>query len=354
VIARNTAFSFKGKNVDARNIGGELGVRYVLEGSVQRDQNRVRVNAQLIDAGSGAHLWADRFEEDVADLFKLQDEVVARLANSLGYELVKTEAEKDARSKSPDAVDLAMRGWALVWQEQQQQRTRENNNAAKALFEQALRIDPNETDALAGDAYAYMLEYTRGWATTGTDYEAKILGQADRAIALAPDNMWAYNVKSLYLSTSRRANEGLSAADAGLAIKPDDPPLRRARGAAEIVLGRYEQAISDVQQAIRLSPRDPRIGLWLVTLGDAELGLGHVDAAVDEYHKAIDAGWRAYQPYRGLAAAYALEGKMEEATSALAEARRLNPQLTLKWEQTHSVNIPPLLEGLRKAGLPEE
>ena len=354
VIARNTAFSFKGKNVDAREIGRELGVRYVLEGSVQRDQNRVRVNAQLIDAGSGAHLWADRFEEDVADLFKLQDEVVARLANSLGYELVKTEADKDARSKNPDAVDLAMRGWALVWQEQQQQRTRENNNAAKALFEQALKIDPNETDALAGDAYAYMLEYTRGWASTGTDYEAKILGQADRAIALAPDNMWAYNVKSLYLSTSRRANEGLSAADAGLAIKPDDPPLRRARGAAEIVLGRYEQAISDVQQAIRLSPRDPRIGLWLVTLGDAELGLGHVDAAVDEYHKAIDAGWRAYQPYRGLAAAYALGGKMEEATSALAEARRLNPQLTLKWEQTHSVNIPPLLEGLRKAGLPEE
>jgi adenylate cyclase len=115
VIARNTAFSFKGKNVDARDIGRQLGVRYVLEGSVQRDQNRVRVNAQLIDAGSGAHLWADRFEEDVADLFKLQDEVVARLANSLGYELVRTEAEKDARSKSPDAVDLAMRGWALVW-----------------------------------------------------------------------------------------------------------------------------------------------------------------------------------------------------------------------------------------------
>jgi adenylate cyclase len=354
VIARNTAFSFKGKNVDARDIGRELGVRYVLEGSVQRDQNRVRVNAQLIDAGSGAHLWADRFEEDVADLFKLQDQVVARLTNSLGYELVRTEAEKVARSKSPDAVDLAMRGWALVWQEQEQQRTKENNNAAEALFEQALKIDPNETDALAGDAYAYLLEYTRGWTTAGTDYEAKILGQADRAIALAPDNMWAHNVKSLYLTSSQRPNEGLSAAEAALAIKPDDPPLYRARGNAELVLGRYEQAISDVEHAIRLSPRDPRIGLWLVALGDAELGLGHIDAAVEEYHKAINVGWRAYQPYRSLAAAYALEGKMEEAASALAEARRLNPQLTLKWQQTHSMNVPPLLEGLRKAGLPEE
>jgi adenylate cyclase len=354
VIARNTAFSFKGKNVDARDIGRELSVRYVLEGSVQRDQDQVRVNAQLIDAASGAHLWADRFEEDVADLFKLQDQVVARLTNSLGYELVRTEAEKDARSKSPDAVDLAMRGWALVWQEQEQQRTKENNNAAEALFEQALKIDPNETDALAGDAYAYLLEYTRGWTTAGTDYEAKILGQADRAIALAPDNMWAHNVKSLYLTSSQRPNEGFSAAEAGLAIKPDDPPLYRARGNAELVLGRYEQAISDVERAMRLSPRDPRIGLWLVALGDAELGLGHVDAAVEEYHKAINVGWRAYQPYRSLAAAYALEGKMEEAASALAEARRLNPQLTLKWQQTHSMNVPPLLEGLRKAGLPEE
>src|SRR5271165_3861439 len=354
VIARNTAFSFKGKNVDARDIGRELGVRYVLEGSVQRDQNRVRVNAQLIDAGSGAHLWADRFEEDVADLFKLQDQVVARLTNSLGYELVRTEAEKDARSKSPDAVDLTMRGWALVWQEQQQQRTKENNNAAEALFEQALKIDPNDADALAGDAYAWFLAYSRGWTTPGTDYEAKILGQADRAIALAPDNVWAYNVKSLFLTVSQRANEGLSVADAGLAINPDDPVLYRARGLAENALGRYEQAKSDVQQAIWLGPRDPRIGLWLDSLGDAELGLGNFDSAINEYRKAIDAGWRAYQPYRGLAAAYALEGKMEEAASALAEARRLNPELTLKWLHTHSSSIPPLLEGLRKAGLAEE
>src|SRR5271168_4964537 len=119
VIARNTAFTFKGKGLDAKEIGKALGVRYVLEGSVQRDQNRVRINAQLIDAESGAHLWADRFEEDVSDLFKLQDQVVARLANTLGYELIKAEAEKGGRSRSPDAIDLAMRGQALLFQFQQ-------------------------------------------------------------------------------------------------------------------------------------------------------------------------------------------------------------------------------------------
>jgi adenylate cyclase len=113
VIARNTAFTFKGKNIPIKEISRELGVRYVLEGSVQRDQNRVRVNAQLIDGETGAHLWADRFEEDVADMFKLQDQVVARLANTLGSELVKAEAGKSLHSGNPDAIDLTMRGWAI-------------------------------------------------------------------------------------------------------------------------------------------------------------------------------------------------------------------------------------------------
>ena len=116
VIARNTAFTFKDKAVDAKQIAKELGVRYVLEGSVQRDQNRVRVNAQLIDGETGAHLWADRFQEDVADLFKLQDDVVARLANSLSYELVRAEAEAATRSKNPDSIDLVMRGRAATMQ----------------------------------------------------------------------------------------------------------------------------------------------------------------------------------------------------------------------------------------------
>jgi adenylate cyclase len=134
VIARNTAFTFKGKTIDARQIAKELGVRYVLEGSVQRDQNRVRVNAQLIDGETGAHLWANRFDEDVADLFKLQDEVVTRLAHSLGLALIKTEAEKGARSKNPDAVDLTMRGNELFIRGID---SRSKNLEARALFERA-------------------------------------------------------------------------------------------------------------------------------------------------------------------------------------------------------------------------
>ena len=156
VIARNTAFTFKGKSVDAKEIGKELGVRYVLEGSVQRDQNRVRVNAQLVDAVSGAHLWADRFDEDVADLFKLQDEVVAQLANALRYELGMAEAAKAVGVQNPDAVDLAMRGWAVM---PRQLPSKDQVDEAKPLFDQALKIDPDNSDALAGKATTTLFEY---------------------------------------------------------------------------------------------------------------------------------------------------------------------------------------------------
>jgi len=244
--------------------------------------------------------------------------------------------------------------WALFWQGQQQQPTKDGNSAARALFEHALEIEPNNTDALAGAAYTYFLEYVLGWTTADTDYDLQILGRTDRAIALAPDNIWAYYVKSQYLVNSRRPNEALSAADAGLALNPNDPPLLRVRGLAEIYLERFEQGKSDILNAMRISPRDPRIGLWQMNLGDAELGLGHFDAAIENYQKAIDAGFRSYIPYRSLAAAYALGGKMDEARSALAEARRLNPKLTVKWMQAHSASLAAALEGLRKAGLPEE
>ena len=356
VIARNTAFTYKGKNLDAKEIGKELGVRYVLEGSVQRDQNRVRVNAQLIDAESGAHIWADRFEEEVADLFKLQDQVVARLGNALGFELVKAEAAKSAHSNSPDAIDLAIRGWATMWQSYPQppKEKRDSHYAALELFDQALKADPNDADALAGEAFTHMALFTFGEAGAEANLDAKIIDPADRAIALAPDDMRAYVAKSFYLAVTGRAAEALRSANSGLTINPNSAPLLDARTLAEIVLGRFEQAKSDSQRAMQLSPRDPEIPNRLMNLGMAELGLGHFDAAVVEFQKAIDAGDHSFIPHANLSAAYALAGKTDKAKSALADARRLNPNLTVKWLTDHAPNLPPLFEGIRKAGLPEE
>jgi len=166
--------------------------------------------------------------------------------------------------------------------------------------------------------------------------------------------MRAYVAKSFYLAVAGRAAEALRAADAGLAINPNSALLLDARALADIALGRFDQAKSDALRAMRLSPRDPEIPNRLINLGMAELGLGHFDAAADAFQKAIDTGDHSFIPYVNLAAVYALEGKTEGAKTALAEGRRLNPNLTVKWLTGHAPKLPPLFEGARKAGLPEE
>ena len=327
-------------------------MRYVLEGSVQRDQNRVRVNAQLIDGETGAHLWADRFEEDVADLFKLQDQIVARLAISLHYALTSAEAEKGARSNNPDVVDLTMQGWNLL---RPPSDDRESVKKARGLFEQALQIDPNDANALAGSAQTYVIDSIYGWGEAGTDYQAKVLGQANRAIALFAGNVRAYLAKSLYLSLpAHQFDEALGVADAGLAVNANYVSLYVPRAVAENALGRYEQAKADMERAMRLSPHDTFVPIWREIIGDAEMGLGRFDAAIVQYRKAIDSGFRASRAYAALAAAYARAGKMHEAETALGEARRLNPAITVKWMKEHTPNLPAVFDGLRKAGLPEE
>jgi adenylate cyclase len=222
------------------------------------------------------------------------------------------------------------------------------------LFDRALQIDPNHPDALAGSAITYVADYLYGWVDPSTDYEAKALGQASRAIDLAPDNVRAYYVKTMYVRLTRRPSEALGVANAGLAINSNYVPLYMHRGFAEIVLGLPEQAKTDAQLAMRLiSPRDPFTGPLHQLMGYAELALGHSDAAIDQLRQAIDLGDRGYFVYGQLAAAYVQAGKMDEAKAALAEARRLNPKLTVKWAIERGT-APVVVDGLRKAGLPEE
>jgi adenylate cyclase len=278
---------------------------------------------------------------------------VARLANALSYELVRAEAETGAHSENPDVIDLAMRGNAANWRFVQHP-TKDDNMAIRALFEQALEIDPNDADALVGVAATYAVEYCFAWTTSETDYDAKILDQVDRSIVLARDNPQAYFVKSVYLTCSRRPNEALRAADAGLAVDPNFAALVATRSNTESYLSQFEHAKSDIQQAMRLSPRDPRIGLWHNFMADAELGLGHFDAAIEESSNAIDAGYKVFYSYLNLAAGRALKGDMDEAKTALAEARRLNPELSVKWLTARKPILQPSFEALRKAGLPEE
>jgi adenylate cyclase len=354
VIAHNTALSYKGKATEAKEIGKTLGVRYVLEGSVQRNQNKVRVNAQLINAESGAHLWADRFEEDVADLFKLQDLVVARLANALGYELVKAEAAKNAGANSADAVDLVLRANALEVQGYANP-TKENFDLALAMFEKALAIDPLEASALAGASVSYGAEVAFGFMHRDADMEALALSRAEKAIALAPNSSSGYSAKALYLlNFTGKYNEAVSDLDQGLAVNPNSPYLYANRGNANLHLRHCEQAKSDIVQGIRLSPRDPQLGYFYWMLGMAEFCLGDFVAAEEEENKALDLGYRLFQVYVSLASAKAAQGKTLEAKDVLERARQINPNLTIKYLIYHHFNVPGFFEALGKVGVPYE
>ena len=362
VIARNTAFTFKGKNLDAKAIGKELGVRYVLEGSVQRDANRVRVNAQLIDAESGAHLWADRFDEDVVDLFKLQDEVVARLARTLQVELVNAEAQRSLhdRPRNPDAIDLTMRGLAFY----NQPFTKANHYEALDLLERALTLDPANADALAGAASVDAGDYANGWYDRTADPYARAMQRADQALLLDPNQAIAHLTKALLIMFKAKPDDAASAteiiSEAEAALRAD-PSLAHAylpKAVGEDLLGHYEQSISDLKHAIRISPRDSRIGGWYMEIGRDLLALRRYDEAIQEGLKAIDSGYRTVLSYTALAAFYAAADKMPEAKAALAEAINLNLKLSVAWFHAHNSGWvdadPGFREALIKAGLPEE
>ena len=231
---------------------------------------------------------------------------------------------------------------------------------ARALFERALGISNADNAAARSRAtlYTYLQDFIYGWTDPQIDYDSKIIGQADRArLRSPPITGWPMTAKCSYLSTfAPREREALGCADSGLAVNPNSrPALRDARPRRNCPRPLrtskspiYGKRCSSVR-AIR------KMGIFHLNLGSPELEQGHYDAAIDEFHKALDAGWRVYMPYGNLAAAYALEGKMDEAKAALAEARRLNPSLTtVKWYIANSPPVPKAIEGLRKAGLPEE
>jgi tetratricopeptide (TPR) repeat protein len=279
----------------------------------------------------------------VADLFKLQDEVVARLTRSLGVALTNAEAEKGARSKNPDALDLTMQGWSLIPRalQQRQNERRESEKEARTLFDRALKIDPNDADALAGSAITDFDEYMFGWGDPKTDYEAKILGQARSSDCARPQQYPSLRCKGL-ISQSRGAPIQRS-------------PWRHRRRTRHQF--QFRRSLLAAYRRGKL-PRPLRAGEGRRATGDAaEPARPHdryMARRTGRRSKAIDTGTRTFFAYTNLAAAYAHVGKMAEAKAALVEARQLNPNLTVKWMIDHSPNLPTVFDGVRKAGLPED
>jgi TolB-like protein/class 3 adenylate cyclase len=360
VISRNTAFTFKGKAVDARHIGRELGVRYVLDGSVRRMGGTVRVNAQLVDAGTGAHLWAEQMDVDQNTLATLQDNfgIANRLARTLSVELVNVEGRRAQRA-DPDAVDLTMRGWSVL----NGGPNKDDAQRSVALFEDALRIDPENGQARVGLAQALTLVYRNRWDPD----PAKVLARADeaatRAIAIAPNYAHAHYVKAEVLGLSNRFDAALATYDRAIALDRNHAAAYVGRARNLNVIGRSAEALAPVERAIRLSPRDPELYVWYFVLCHANTHLARDAQAIDWCLKSIATGKTFYFAYVDLASAYAWRGQNAEAAAAVAELLKLRPGFTVQTlvqEGSGTSDNPAfrkeflrIVEGARKAGLPE-
>ena len=366
VIARNTAMTYKGKQVDAKAIGKDLRVRYVLEGSVQPSGNQVRVNAQLIDADSGAHLWAEQFDTPRADLLQTQDEIVTVLARAMELQLPQAEAAraKRTRAANPDAEDMALQGFAAVVKGGF---VGKEADAGYALCEQALRVDPNNVRALWVLSMKFHLPVLFGMSADPKADLKRADELVSQALALDPANAAAHNSKAWILHERGRFEEAIAERERTLALDPADLNAMMSMAWDHLGLGGYEKGLEIFDEAIRLSPRSPELKDMYSGKSWAYFGLKQYDQAIDWARQAIAAGPSNPGPYQALAAALALTGHEAEAGEALQHYlalpsnTRAGTIAALKAYNARFSGDARVLEsqertydGLRKAGMPEE
>jgi adenylate cyclase len=361
VIARNTAFTYKGKSVDVKEIGRDLGVRYALEGSVRRVGEAITINAQLVSTETGAHVWADRFEGEQAKLGQLQVDVVARIANALGAELIRAENLRALREHpdNHDAVELAMRAkLALV---------RMDNKEAMNLYEQALTLDPNLAQAQIGLAFALANLSTYPGATERDAYLDRAERLADQALSTRPDYAFFLYGKAVVLAAKKQPEAAILEAEAAIKSDPNYAAAYGRLGGWKGLAGRAEEGLADVETAIRLSPHDPVMWLWELNICSLRIQLAQWDQAIAPCRQALAANPKLWGAHFGLLQAYGWLGREPEAKAELAEGLKLLPPGTtvsvkgaISYARTVSDNpvylqqMARAAEGLRKAGLPEE
>ena len=357
VVARNTAFSFKGKNVDARQIGKELGVRYVLEGSVQHDQNQVRVNTQLIDAANGGHLWAERFDRPLSNLFSMQDDIVASLASQLGAELITNEARRAERTPAPNSMDLYFQGMAWF----NKGRKIADVDRARAFFDRSVALDPSNLDASLAKAKAD-LQLAVGYRV---DDKAERLGviEADlnRALSQSPNSALAHYLLGRVFAQTNRLSQAIAEITEGTGVRPNlggrqcpnwsRQDIRRPSGGDG---GLRTQGPDG-------SPRDTDADVWVAYIALSKLHLGAYEDAAALYRHSIELNPNYPTGRFYFAATLEHLGRHDEARSELKAALALNPEFTIRRYRAGVQERQPgflagrerIIEDMRKAGVPD-
>jgi TolB-like protein/class 3 adenylate cyclase/Flp pilus assembly protein TadD len=356
VIGRHTAFTYKSKAVDLKQVGREFNVRYVLEGSVQRSGNRLRVNVQLIDAGTGNHLWAERFDKPMADLLDMQDEIVSRIASTLNAKLIAVEARRAEHLLHPDTLDLYFQGmarWNKSW-------TPEHMTQARGFFERALELDPDNVEALVGIA---AIDAASATLVVADDPDVRLAAAETalgKALSLAPQHAMAHMFLGIVQVASRRVAQGIAEIEHALVLNWNLAEAHGCLGAAKVFVGRAAETEAHVQEALRLSPRDEGVHRWMSWVGLAKLHLEANAEAVVWLRRCLKANPNYPLAYFWLAAALSFLGELDEARTAAKAGLALDPSFTI--DRYRRIPIPDgafraggrrIIQGMHMAGIPE-
>jgi adenylate cyclase len=353
IIARNSTFAYKGRAVDVRKVAKELGVRYVLEGSVRKAGSRVRVTAQLIDGDTGKHVWANRYDREYDDVFSLQDELTETIVGALDPELGKAERER-AKAKRPgnlDAWDVYQRGlWHLYHY------TKEDINKAQQLFRQATLLDPNLGVAFSGLAEAYYFSLVYGHSDAPEHDREEALVAARTAVELDGEDAVAHCTLGRVYYVRREHDLAIAELQTALELNPSLAWAHYGIGAALVFSGRSRDALSFLQTAIKLSPRDPNMGSFLVRMADAYLFMRNYDESIVWARKALRQSGFQWSRFSVLVSALGHLDRLEEAISALQELRTQRSDFSIEFVQaTHLIadadDMSHYLDGLRKASV---
>jgi len=352
VIARNSVFTYKGKPVKIQQVAEELGVRYVLEGSVQSVENRVRLTAQLIDALTGKHLWAERYDRDLKDIFALQDEITAKILEELQVKLVFGEVyRKVAGPKNLDFIQKISKGWSyfLLF-------TSENNEQARGMYEEAITLEPEAAIAYNMLGWTHLFDVIFGVSKSPGKDIGRAFELAQKAITLndsvgSPHSLLGY----VYL-LNRQYEKAVAEMEQAVALSPNDADVRAHMANIFNYVGKREEAINLSKQAIRLNPFPQ--SYYFTFLGEALCLAGQYEEAIKTYKKALHLNPEDNLSKPGLAVAYSLSGREEEARAVASEILMLNPRFSVKRLEMgvpykNQADITLLADTMRKIGLPD-